>query len=289
MKVLIVGDPIVDVYTYCNFNRMSPEDNTIPVLDVYEKKVALGGVLNVACNIKSLNHQNDVFVAAPMSGWTISELIFKNIGNVVEQMFSDVWNPSEEELIKERFINMETHKQIVRIDNKLKFDDDIIKKFKKAFSCIVVDNFDCVVISDYVKGCIDWSVINKLKGIGCPIFVDTKQKNLSMWKDLGNVIVKINEKEFQSSDHSKQIKNLVVTHGQNPVQLRKYDQLVKSFEVRHIEQADIVGCGDVFLAGLVVEYLRSENLEKSIKFAIRAAEKSCYKQGTCTVEEDEMK
>lgn len=291
MKILVVGDPIIDRYTFANINRMSPEDDTVPILDVVNEKIVLGGCLNVALNLKSLNPQNDIFVAAPMSGWTIEKLIDMNVGNAIEQMFN-YWlfeQPSAEEMIKNRFIDAKTNKQVVRVDNKLKFNEKTIKKFKKAFSHVVVDNFDCVVVSDYAKGCIDWSIVNKLKSIGCPIFVDTKQKDLSMWKDLGNVMVKVNEKEFLFSEHSKQIKNLIVTHGQNPVQLRKYDQLVKSFEVHPVEQANVIGCGDVFLAGLVIEYLRSEDLEKSIKFACLAAEKSCLKQGTCVIGEEEMK
>ena len=291
MKILVVGDPILDKYTFGVVSRMSPENNSIPVLDVENKQVRLGGVLNVACNIKSLNSGNEIFVAAPMSGWTIEKLTDMNIGSAIEQTF-DYWSfdrPSVEEMIKNRFIDAKTNKQVVRVDNKLKFNEKTIKKFKKAFSHVVVDNFDCVVVSDYAKGCIDWSIVNKLKSIGCPIFVDTKQKDLSMWKDLGNVMVKVNEKEFLFSEHSKQIKNLIVTHGQNPVQLRKYDQLVKSFEVHPVEQANVIGCGDVFLAGLVIEYLRSEDLEKSIKFACLAAEKSCLKQGTCVIGEEEMK
>jgi len=291
VKILVVGDPIIDRYTFANINRMSPEDDTVPILDVVNEKIVLGGCLNVALNLKSLNPQNDIFVAAPMSGWTIEKLIDMNVGNAIEQMFN-YWlfeQPSAEEMIKNRFIDAKTNKQVVRVDNKLKFNEKTIKKFKKAFSHVVVDNFDCVVVSDYAKGCIDWSIVNKLKSIGCPIFVDTKQKDLSMWKDLGNVMVKVNEKEFLFSEHSKQIKNLIVTHGQNPVQLRKYDQLVKSFEVHPVEQANVIGCGDVFLAGLVIEYLRSEDLEKSIKFACLAAEKSCLKQGTCVIGEEEMK
>ena len=268
---------------------MSPEDNSVPILDIQNTSTRLGAALNVACNLKSLNPENDIFVAAPMSGWTIAELIFRNIGNAVEQFTDEAWEPSRDELIKERFIDAKTNKQIVRTDNRLKFSDKIIKKFKKAFSHIIIEDFDCIVVSDYNKGCIDWSVVNKLKGIGCSIFVDTKQQDLSTWKDLGNVIVKINWKEFEQAKHVEQIRDLVVTHGEKPVQLRKNNQLVKEFVVRPVENPDVCGAGDVFLSGLVVEYLKSQDLDKSIKFAICVAEKSIEKQGTCVVNEDEMK
>ena len=274
MKILVIGDPIIDKYTFGNVNRMSPEDNTVPILDVVSERVVLGGCLNAAINLKSLNPQNDIFVAAPMSGWTIDELISKDVSNVVEQTFSNFWEPALGEMVKHRFTNKKTNKQLLRADNNLKFDKEIIKAFKKSFSCIQVDNFDCIVISDYEKGCVDWFVVDKLKGLGCPIFIDTKKKDLSMWKDLDNTVVKINWNEFQNAQHTNQIKDLVVTHGEKPVQLRKCDQLVRQFMVRPAKKPNPIGAGDIFLASLVTEYLRSQNLEDAIEFAIKTTGKS---------------
>lgn len=275
MKVLVVGDPIIDIYTYVDINRMSPEDNSVPVLDIIGKTTSLGGALNVALITKSeLDFENDVFVAAPMSKWTIAELTFRNIAIVVESFFSEEWKPSSGEMLKERIINNKTKKQIVRIDDRLFFQQNTVDRFKKAFSGIVVDDFDCIVVSDYAKGCVGWFIVDKLKGLGCPIFVDTKQKDLSMWKDLDNIFVKINWKEFETASHTNQIKNLIITHGEKPVQLRKYGQLIRQFDVKPVKNPNVIGAGDAFLSGLVAEYLRSENIEKSIEFAIEVARKS---------------
>lgn len=274
MKILVIGDPIIDKYTTGNINRMSPEDETVPVLDVVSEKVVLGGCLNVAVNLKSLNPQNDIFVAAPMSGWTIDELISSDVSNAVEQVFSNFWEPAPGELVKHRLIHKKTGKQIVRVDSNLKFDKLVIGAFKRTFSCVSIDNFDCIVISDYEKGCVDWFVVEKLKGLGCPIFIDTKKKDLSMWKDLGNAVVKINWNEFQNAQHTNQIKDLVVTHGPNPVQLRRYDQLIHQFMVHPAKNPNPIGAGDIFLASLVTEYLRSNHFENAIEFAVKITEKS---------------
>lgn len=273
MKILVVGDPIIDKYTYVNINRMSPEDNSIPVLDVVDEEYSLGGALNVASNLKSINKKNEIWVSAPTSLWTQERLYENNIFCCEPAMFVS-GDPSVDELTKERITNNKTKKQIVRIDNRLNFQQNVVDRFKKALSHVVVDNFDCIVISDYAKGCVGWFVVDKLKGLGCPIFVDTKQKDLSMWKDLDNVFVKINWKEFQEAQHTNQIRNLIVTHGEKPVHLRKYGQLVKQFEVKPVEDPNVIGAGDVFLSGLVVEYLKSENIEKAIGFAIEVTRKS---------------
>ena len=280
MKILVIGDPIIDRYTTGNVNRMSPEDETVPVLDVISEKIILGGCLNVAVNLKSLNPQNDIFVAAPMSGWTIAELICMDVSNVIEQIFSSPWTPALGEMVKHRVIDKKTNKQLVRVDNNLKFDPFVIGAFKRSFSCIQVDNFDCIVISDYEKGCVGWFVVDKLKGLGCPIFIDTKKKDLSMWKDLDNAVIKINWNEFENAQHTNQIKDLIVTHGEKPVQLRKCDQLVRQFKVRPAKDPNPIGAGDVFLASLVTDYLRSQNLEDAIEFAIKTTGKSVEGKNT---------
>ena len=53
IKVLIVGDAMIDCYMWGIINRQSPEA-PIPIVDIekYEKK--LGGAANVASNIKAL-------------------------------------------------------------------------------------------------------------------------------------------------------------------------------------------------------------------------------------------
>ena len=289
MKILVIGDPIIDKFTFVNINRMSPENNSVPVLDIQNTSTRLGGALNVACNLKSLfDLEDDIFVCAPISAWTSYELTFRCINLCCRSLYSDKWEPSKYELTKNRFIDIEMNKQIIRVDNRLKFNEDTIKKFKKNIADIKVDDFDCIVISDYNKGCIGWNVVDKLKGLGCPIFVDTKQKDVSMWKDFDNLFLKINWNEFQSSEHLNQIKNVIVTHGDKPVQLRKYGQLKKKFEVCPVEKADVVGAGDVFFAALVSEYLKNKDIEKSIKFAIKASRKSVQKQGTCIVTRGEL-
>lgn len=289
MKILVIGDPIIDKFTFGKVDRMSPEDPRTPVLDTHREETRLGGALNVACNLKSLNKKNAIFVSSPMSAWTIGELIFRSIGNSVQHIFSDFWGPSPFEFIKLRVINTTTNKQMIRVDNRLKFESKDIDKYKKEFERIDVSVFDAIVVSDYDKGSIDWFVIDKLRKFVGPIFVDTKKKDLSMWKDFDNIVVKVNWDEFRRAEHTNQIKNFIVTHGAKPVHLRKHGQLVRQFSVESVENADVTGAGDVFLAALVVEFLKSKKLEGAIEFAVKASGRSVTKQGTCAVDEEEIK
>ena len=53
LKVLVVGDIIVDHYIYGSVNRISPEA-PVPVLDVEKEEYRLGGAGNTFLNVKGL-------------------------------------------------------------------------------------------------------------------------------------------------------------------------------------------------------------------------------------------
>ena len=52
-KVIIVGDSMIDSYTFGRIDRDSPEA-PVPVVNIEKEKLKLGGAANVALNIKSL-------------------------------------------------------------------------------------------------------------------------------------------------------------------------------------------------------------------------------------------
>ena len=54
VSVLIVGDVMIDRYTGGVVKRISPE-SSVPVLQVENDEVRLGGAANVACNVATLN------------------------------------------------------------------------------------------------------------------------------------------------------------------------------------------------------------------------------------------
>ena len=61
--------------------------------------------------------------------------------------------------------------------------------------------------------------------------------------------------------------DLIVTNGSKGVTYKN-----KNYSARQVEVADVCGAGDTFLASLVFGYLNTQNIDESIKFAIRASE-----------------
>ena len=60
MKIVVVGDVMLDIFIEGNVNRINPEA-PVPVVDITNKYYALGGAANVASNIVSLGAQVSVF------------------------------------------------------------------------------------------------------------------------------------------------------------------------------------------------------------------------------------
>ena len=57
----------------------------------------------------------------------------------------------------------------------------------------------------------------------------------------------------------------------------------KMFPVEEVPVKDVSGAGDTFLSGLVVEYLRTNDIEKAIIFAQECTTRVVQKLGVSTI------
>jgi D-beta-D-heptose 7-phosphate kinase/D-beta-D-heptose 1-phosphate adenosyltransferase len=285
VNVLVIGDAILDHYVYGVVSRQSPEDANIPVLDQESEDYRLGGCLNVAANIKSLAYPKvTVYLASVFSPFTGKILEQKGIlcddSCLVDDRRSGTVMPSSRELIKTRYINSDTQKQLLRRDNRKKYLQDDIDRYRCSLGNL--DRYDAIVISDYCKGLVNGWTLRKLQDFDGPVFIDTKKKDLSIWKDLDKAIIKINDKEFAKSSGAETLKNLIVTTG-----AKGCTHYTEAGEVHYptepVEDPEVTGAGDVYLAGLVSKFLLEGDIEEAIKFANKVARISVTKKGTTEV------
>ncbi|MEK6885299.1 MAG: hypothetical protein AABY22_37050, partial [Nanoarchaeota archaeon] len=165
MKILVLGDLIIDHYLTGIINRQSPEDETVSVVDVEKEEYMLGGAGNVASNLKSLEPQNNVCVSSIVSEFTARLMDGKHVDYKCcyfvknSDHFKDYGEfPSKYELVKTRIVS--TEKQLLRVDNRLKFDKMDLKLWKNiCFNQIHLSDYDAIVISDYQKGIVDEYVV----------------------------------------------------------------------------------------------------------------------------------
>ena len=156
---------------------------------------------------------------------------------------------------KTRLIDERSRQQIVRIDN-----DYINQPYPLAGIDLSVCN--AVVVSDYNKGNVTYELIEDLRRTYTgPIFVDTKKTDLAR---LAGCIVKINNKEY--NDAKTLCEDLIVTQGRQGARYK--DQTYPAVE---IAVTDVCGAGDTFLAALCYDYLKSQDMDLAIEFAIRAS------------------
>jgi D-beta-D-heptose 7-phosphate kinase/D-beta-D-heptose 1-phosphate adenosyltransferase len=157
---------------------------------------------------------------------------------------------------KTRFLDERSNQQIIRIDNDNDSRPLTIENIPKG-------EFDAIVISDYNKGAVSYGLVETLRSkYTCPIFIDSKKPNL---KRFDGCIVKINSREYNEAITS--CKELIVTRGAKGAIYKG-----REFSARKADVVDVTGAGDTFLAALAYMYLVTNDMYKSIEFAIRASE-----------------
>jgi D-beta-D-heptose 7-phosphate kinase/D-beta-D-heptose 1-phosphate adenosyltransferase len=248
-KILVVGDACLDVYYFGSCERLSPEA-PVPIFKRKTVETRKGMCLNVAANISSLG--NDVII-----------------------------DSNKEVIRKIRLVDSKAGHHLLRVDEDSEIKNIDARKFTKKY----MSQFDALVISDYNKGYILYQDISKIvesaRFLDIPVFVDTKKKDLSEFRDC---FIKINEKEFKKTSNLPAKCNLIVTLGEKGCKWRG-----KLYPSKKVEVHDVCGAGDVFLAGLVHMYLESNgDTEKSIRFANRCAAISVQNFGTYIIKRGDI-
>jgi len=276
MKYLVIGDAILDHYVFGTISRRSPENPVVPVLDIESEESRLGGCMNVAANLKSLS-KDIVHVSSIMSTLCNKMLEAREIKCVYSCNLENL-----EGIKKTRIFNLKTGDQIVRLDNIKRFDDDLIEEYQFLLNYANFKDYDCIVVSDYKKGTINEKVIQKLINFDGPVFVDTKNSDISIWNKVENCIIKMNWDEWKKTEGTTK-HEVVITDGDYGAFLRRSNGKQLHYPAEKVECLDVTGAGDVFIAGLVVEYMRSFLLGRAVQFANTVAAKSVTMFGTVEI------
>lgn len=238
--ILVIGENCKDGWIEGTV-RLNPEAPCCVVLPINEKYNS-GMAGNVVSNIKSLSSNKVTFI-------TQSNLISKT-----------------------RYLDSKSNYIIVRVDTLDKAEALTKENFLKNVENV---NFDAVIISDYNKGFLTIDMIEYINEYfdqkNIPVFIDSK-KILGSWSKKAFVI-KINELEYNNNkeeliDVSKYCKNLIVTKGKNGSWLANEDHYVQA---KGDFIANVCGCGDTYLAALVVSYLDNKDLKIAMDFASYAS------------------
>lgn len=180
-------------------------------------------------------------------------------------------NPDWEKMTKTRYVHEGTNHTFIRIDTA----HNVQPLSKSELSL----NYDLVVISDYNKGFLSEELIEYIGMNHGLVFLDTKKK-LGDWAG-SCTYIKINNFEYERSlpfIGTELVKKIIHTNGEHGCIYNG-----KVYPVNKVEVRDSSGAGDAFLAALVVEYVKSEDIEKSIVFANKCASQVVQHRGVSVI------
>ena len=277
-KILVLGDIMLDEYVVGKVKRISPEA-PVPILDFQSKGIVLGGAGNVAHNLINLGAEVTVgtIVGDDIDGQSIIDLLLSlEISSELISVSSSI-NTTK----KTRFTDQGTH--LLRLDNDSKgFLDTDFDFFKKRI-IEKINNFDCIIISDYNKGICEESIIqeiiNKANKRNIPIYIDPKG---SQWqKYLNATCLTPNTKEVEEQlnlnlkndsdfvNAAKIIKEkfklnfCLITRGADGMTYLEKNKTIHQ-KVGKKEVFDVSGAGDTVIACLAASISSGVRIEDSI-------------------------
>jgi D-beta-D-heptose 7-phosphate kinase/D-beta-D-heptose 1-phosphate adenosyltransferase len=287
VKVLIVGDVMLDRFWWGNVTRISPEA-PVPVMNLRNTSVSAGGAANVAANIAGLGAQP--FLVGAIGDDQEAELF--------PEILADS-NVSADFLIKitERQTTVKTRiiahsQQIVRIDQETKerLNENQEAKLWNRISDLI-NEVKVIVLSDYAKGVLTDSLLLRLittaREENKLVLVDPKGKNFSKYK-YANLLTpnrrevaeacKLEEDERDLiEDAGKklvgklQLEALLITEGEDGVTLVEKNKQPRHLKALARDVYDVTGAGDTVIACLAAGLGSGMSYLRAAKFANLAA------------------
>lgn len=292
VRILVVGDVMLDRYWLGDTGRISPEA-PVPVVKVNQLEDKLGGAANVARNIAHLGAKVGLLglVGADEYGQKIAQLLKRE--RIESQLVSQDLQPT---IVKMRVVSR--HQQVVRLDLEEPFDPKFSKQLLERLEACL-SQYELVVFSDYNKGSLSavQKMIQLARKSGKCVLVDPKNSDLSRYK--GAHYVTPNMGEFAAAGGSTDSESSIAASARGLLQECGIDAMLLTrseqgmslispkekfdFAAQVQEVADVTGAGDTVIATLSAMLGAGFNLEQAVGIANAAAGLVVSKFGAATV------
>ncbi len=298
VKILVLGDLMLDKYIWGEVVRISPEA-PVPVVKIQKDTSCLGGAGNVSHNLEKLGSSPIVVGVVgkdPEGEWIRNHLKEK------QGVFSLEERPTT---VKTRIIAH--HQQVVRVDleNKAPVPDEIQEKI---FDVIKEEKYDGILISDYNKGIVSKSLMSKVISFAyqhkIPVFVDPKVVNFQFFSPV--TLITPNHYEVEqivlnkcstNKDVEKAGANILARISTSYLIIKRGEQGMSVFAkgkgALHIpaiakEIFDVTGAGDTVIATAALALLSGASIQEAAVLANTAAGIVVGKIGTASLSSDEL-
>ncbi|MBC7381783.1 MAG: D-glycero-beta-D-manno-heptose-7-phosphate kinase [Bacteroidia bacterium] len=266
LKVLVIGDVMLDAYLIGHVERISPEA-PVPVVAVTNKEYRLGGAANVALNLVALGAKPILcsVIGDDVEGDELIKLLEKagiHASGIVK---------SKDRVTTTKTRVIAQNHQMLRIDNEIidqlnEYDAFVLSKL---INKDLLPGAQVIIFEDYDKGVITpllvSQVVENANKIGIKVAVDPKKRNFLSYK--GVDLFKPNLKELREgfkrdADPSDKgefelavmdlmkvmgLKNIMVTLSERGVMIS--DGITFEYLPAHIRKiADVSGAGDTVIS-----------------------------------------
>jgi len=286
-SILVIGDLMIDHYIWGNASRLSPEA-PVPIVNVKDESVTLGGAGNVVQNLVSLGAKVTIagLIGVDSSGADLINILRSENVNT-DAIITDASRPTT---VKTRVLA--GRHQLVRIDRET--TDPVSKELEDELAdklTAIIDKADIIIFSDYNKGLFAPALTQRLikiaAGHGKKVIIDPKGLNYEKYN--GAYLIKPNRKELAEAAKAESIKNidevreaakvifsqtqteyLIVTLSEDGMAIIT-EQSSKLLPVKATEVFDVTGAGDTVIATIAYFIASGFTVEEACDLANHAA------------------
>ena len=307
LRILVIGDVMLDAYVMGKVNRISPEA-PVPIVSLENEDARIGGAGNVALNLLALGAKPIIcgVIGEDSSGDKLLNLFEKN-GISTDGLVKSMVRKTT---VKTRVIS--NKQQLLRIDSESTFplleSEEI--KLNNTIQNIINQGIDGIIFEDYNKGVLTDSVIQNTIKIAkekdIPTAVDPKKENFLSYK--GVSLFKPNLKElkeglnlnfdFNSNKDlfekgievlEEKLQNEIsfVTLSENGVFIK--NQTEKYYVPAHMRSiSDVSGAGDTVIAVATLCLISGASTKQIAEISNLAGGLVCEKSGVVSISKNDL-
>ena len=297
LRIGVIGDLMLDTYTYGRVERISPEA-PIPILQIESEMAVLGGAGNVYANLVTLGVNTIMMgsVGADTLGIKLIDLLLADTGKAVPHHI--VVDRNKPTINKQRIVA--GTQQLLRIDTEdTAALDDALTDTLIAGIPVYFAGVTAICVADYGKGFMTKRLAEAIITYGTthhiPVVVDTKPKNIDFYHHC--TLITPNEGELMQMTVSGTVveraqalarvtdSNVLVTRGGNGMLYADVRNDATNFSLPSFatDVRDVSGAGDTVVAFAVVGLALGLGMQDAVTLANHAAAVSVSKPHTAVV------
>ena len=305
-RILVVGDLMLDRFSYGTVGRISPEAPAA-VINLNRVDEAVGGAGNVARNIASLGGNCDLLgmVGTDEAAHTICRCLGE-LANVEPHL---IHAPERVTTLKSRFVaNLHnTHLLRADVEDASPISPQLQDKLVRA-ATELMSQVDAVLLSDYNKGLLTDEVIRRIieaaRAAGKPVVVDPKGRHYQRYAgahfltpnlgELGQAVASSVDTEAHQLAAARKLmqqtgsQGILVTRGEQGVLVVPESGEPVSFTATARRVIDVSGAGDTLVASFTLALAGGASVANAARLANYAAGIAVSKYGTACVTHQEL-